>query len=1810
MDKNPPSNTENLLDAVVPALGELNRSAHASLRGYFFQVVHSAIEWLLLGESEVLVVEGREDLDRLLLSPTENRVEEVSETQLKDLQDAVNIRSQAVWESLFNFIKSYHFHRAEGRECRFLFTTTADVSPQFISPMTGIRATKKSRRLDLGLDVLDSIIRLENCEDTEKQILVKELRDIVFALYKFHFVPKNSLEEASNRESDDQLRAAELGTILSWFDSGPHWDHFWSVTKFRMGQANLVSLVEDLEERVGSSPDFSRLPPGLVARSLIYKVISAASNSDVRARCLTRSDLLSLALENEETLARWSQEVGLYKLDGWFQALQNICDRVSALEAQLAGLSQSPLEALKQLGFVARTRMGRVRIDIGGVEMPRTTLLLGLDEDLKRRNLILLGPPGSGKSALLRTYCERFTRQGGTLIWFHALSFNRRDLANLLTELNLRFPLDRLIEELDSEVLVVLDSVDQLHAQSAFSIMAELMDLLGIRRAERKCHFVITCQTHQWPRVDEEMNLDDEVAATWDVKEILRPTLVELDAVFRRLPNGAALRQLVQTKPLLQTNLKILDIVARRDITSSGVDSKHSLGEPAVADWFWSGEILKGNRKNARDALTAKLAITQADRLRADVSLTDLGPENASLVDELEEDRILVSENSLISFSHDLYADWGCLRQLVANRSRLGEFLVDRLDSPRWYRPLRLLGERNLDSGAVGEWHTLLTFLEELGDQRAGDLLLESVALSPNSLQHLRATKTILMADSCALLARLIGRFLVFATLPEPRMIQFGQALGEDTKKIAALYRCPNWPYWPPLITFLHENRTSVVPCMPVMLERLLRLWLDYTDLGGPLRDLAAELALDVGRLCISGRSKEQKKRFLELALLVARDLESQVIELVLEAVERTTSPGEYGMPSFLQSVDEESLKIASRPGPFRPSNLVREYASETILEASALKPMMTSRPDMARELILACLITPCNGPGNVYRSGLMPWAGDLATDQGMFPASPYRGPFLSFLHSNFEYGLDTILRLVDFAAEGWQARCAADPDRYVYDPCSTGSLEVSITGQERTLIGDDRVLGWSAGLGLPLPHNAPSCALMALEQHLYRLLDEGQDVVPQVEKVVEKLRSVPSLLVLLDLGRKEPSLFETSLTFLLGIPQLYFWEITVRSQSPDRSHLHSIGLYDDSLIVDLSRKFHELEHRKSDLRQVAARLFLENPTIEEYLSTRAEGWAEQARALEPGVWKNRLTELSLRFRRDSYSVHKNEDGSSYYVNDALWDFHQNSLHEFTAAQNQAAFALFPLKCRRMLEAGNGFPADELPDVLDLLKKVDEALFGVSDVPDWAASPKASLVDALAGGIAVLVCHHIDWLNAEVRRIAWVRTTLCQIIETPAGAEYLTPESLGEFDWDSFAVDAAVGLWSQDTDDRALREAIGRLVFSYHYVAVRRLFHLCGRDHRVEYVELCALRKLALQLAFVRRRHSLLHHLTSAPDGPADEMLEGHAATVEMFAYRKLGEFVELETNEETILDELSEWPLTASPPTVPSEWQVPVRTLEFFSGPDLKMLLSANGDTAEVKPEWQDSEESYRYDFLRQCLDFTVGRVDEEDFKYPDENVRFILDSVARGVSNFASPERVHGLIDKLLGLPVAAEDWVEYFCTSLYTRNLPDPGKNFLSVADYIATSSLVLMGSKWWFSSSVWDALLGTTHWARGSWNNTHKELSLGLWKHIETFIERGGLASVERADAVVSWLRKQPNNEIKLNALEILAKPIGGSSWQRNSCRERAEDALATLLTELWSSDKEKILADEEMSRAFRSILGWLANSQNKLGLHLVGEVGGL
>ncbi len=103
----------------TPAPPRRDRSAHATIRGYLYQTCLGVLRWVDLEPGEVLVCEGDEDLDRHILGGGS-----IFE-QVKAYSGGLGLADRAVVESLRQFLRSYATLQPEGRERRFLFTTTA-----------------------------------------------------------------------------------------------------------------------------------------------------------------------------------------------------------------------------------------------------------------------------------------------------------------------------------------------------------------------------------------------------------------------------------------------------------------------------------------------------------------------------------------------------------------------------------------------------------------------------------------------------------------------------------------------------------------------------------------------------------------------------------------------------------------------------------------------------------------------------------------------------------------------------------------------------------------------------------------------------------------------------------------------------------------------------------------------------------------------------------------------------------------------------------------------------------------------------------------------------------------------------------------------------------------------------------------------------------------------------------------------------------------------------------------------------------------------------------------------------------------------------------------------------------------------------------------------------------------------------------------------------------------------------------------------------------------------------------------------------
>ncbi|MGO9835184.1 MAG: hypothetical protein ACLP1X_13305, partial [Polyangiaceae bacterium] len=708
----------------------------------------------------------------------------------------------------------------------------------------------------------------------------------------------------------------------------------------------------------------------------------------------------------------------------------------------------------------------------------------------------LIGASGVGKSVVVRTLFEKRMAAGERTLWFDADAFERPDFRGFEASLGLTYPLSELLpEERGSAPLLIVDGLDRLYSDNAFRSAAQLLRLARQKAPATQWRVLVPCQAPEWPRVLEGIERAGFLSRQWMQVEIDRLSPEELAPVGKAIPALAKLLLQPRIANLLG-NLKLLDLVARRVLAGATVDAASWVGESSVAAWFWTAEVERGADKTARSAFARRLAQAQGDRLLASVSVDDFDIAELSPIPSLSADRICVEQSgALLAFCHDLYGDWARLQILLNHRADLPDFLRSRRESPLWHRAVRLLGVHLLErEGGVDGWRAALA---SFGVDQPGaihDLLLEAPIFTANSRPLLEAILSDLLANEGALLRRMLGRFLMFATMPDLEKLALAKALKVDLRIARAQHRLPYWPYWLDMLRFVHAHRGKMIAVAPGEVARMIEMWLAFVPAGKALRREAADVALMLGDLGIAARNdygddewEKDRKRFYTCALAAAPEKPDEVSRFALIAAERL--PDSESPPSIVEARQRNHNRgsffprsgAPIEPWPDGPRSDVDDEFQSVVLDTPAILMLSRVRPAVAREVILATLLDPPDeDTGNPAYGEARDL--DFVNRHKWQPPMYINGPFLGFLNANFAEGLELIARLVDFAASrlcarasrharDWRAQAKREgrtPEEIeeLVGRTIVPQLVVPLDDGPKSFEGGAQAYGWSAGLG------------------------------------------------------------------------------------------------------------------------------------------------------------------------------------------------------------------------------------------------------------------------------------------------------------------------------------------------------------------------------------------------------------------------------------------------------------------------------------------------------------------------------------------------------------------------------------------------------------------------------------------------------------------------------------------------------------------------------------------------------------------------
>lgn len=1144
----------------------------------------------------------------------------------------------------------------------------------------------------------------------------------------------------------------------------------------------------------------------------------------------------------------------------------------------------------RQLSHVSDAVMDLISGDINGHVLPRAReveqILSMADQG---RIIALIGESGCGKSAIVK---ELVTTGESPLknIWLTGEILNQPDIISLERWLGLQ---DHLIDAMRAVVAprayLVLDAMESFTAQ-AIDMAALLLRQLRLDNGDSRWRVLITSQPEGWEVILSHL-VRLQVPKQLIIQHVVQtPKLGEIDCLVGRIPNLCLPSLSRDVRPMLR-NLKTLAYIVSSAISHPNVDTRGWAGVCDVIQWIWDSWISGDQDRYARGETLKQLATLEAETFAGGISLRQLTDPGRSILPGLERSGVVYVSEEHVYFMHELVGDWSRLRVIIGEQENL-TFLRSKVSSPRWHRAIRLYAQSLLEKGEEGltDWRQIISSTNDRcpQDVTLRDLFLESAVLAVNTAQLLEQIWPDLSCDNAHLLARLLQRFLHIATIPDPRVTEAAES-EQDIGALAAIMRVPYWPYWGSVLCFLHKHREELPIGIQESVAKICELWLKTTvpefepGKAWPWRREAGETALRIAReiqaVKAEGRyfSDDKEQKAYEAVLSAAPDLLEEVTQIALElcgrrnvasevqaradqARERRLKEREEFLKSHPQKAEELRKRTASfsvlgqmdwplrQPWPDGPMRRVDDTFRKACLSTPAINPLILINPGIAREVILAvCIEEPKPDSPVGYREMIMDYLGTESIPD-MYPPMFFRGPFLSFLRCQPQQGIETIIRLVNFATDRW-LNSQQQWDQANDQVAELDWFQVAVPLPDHTVrwTGDQRTYGWFRNHLISA--NLIVSALMACEKWLYDLLDADEDMTPWISYILQESKSVVFAGLLAEVGKKKHELFAGPLMPLLGMWQIYQWDHNLLMNSDVwKIEMMSWTSWGER-IWNLVRDWHIMPHRKESLQDIAVYILLTNENVQRFFQRVRKQWSEQ---LEDDPNNRTLELLIARFDPTNYKASKAEDGKIYIGLE--WPEHLREETNAELRRSQVCLEVlgFPVTCRRILDDEQVLTNGELSSFWDKVRRIAD--IDMSQDKDLSAGQVAN---AVCGGIAVLITIHKNWLEEDEERTNWCINKLVSILNSPPARDPLeVPQSVMTIRWDCFVAEAAVAILAESQSDKFVRHLVAASVASYYYGTTSLTMRAAYRLRRKLGTDFFRMQNLAILWAALRNlRH-------------------------------------------------------------------------------------------------------------------------------------------------------------------------------------------------------------------------------------------------------------------------------------------------------------------------------------------------------------------
>ena len=227
--------------------------------------------------------------------------------------------------------------------------------------------------------------------------------------------------------------------------------------------------------------------------------------------------------------------------------------------------------------------------------------------------------------------------------------------------------------------------------------------------------------------------------------------------------------------------------------------------------------------------------------------------------------------------------------------------------------------------------------------------------------------------------------------------------------------------------------------------------------------------------------------------------------------------------------------------------------------------------------------------------------------------------------------------------------------------------------------------------------------ALAALEKWLCGLIDQGLDVTSHIETLLRNSDSVAVLGVLVNLGKRSPELFRTTLRPLAAVAELYLWDerrVTESAYSFDGMTWARSG----ELVFEIARDWYAVPYRQKNLIEIVGELCRQDNQLGDTVNAVAAQWPMPNTEKEKIEFQIRIAQLDYR----NYRVLRNEDTGQDQLEFLCPADLRAAINGFYQGKRRVMQILgFPDNCRGFLVAPGTLSDDQAAAVVEMMTAAD-----------------------------------------------------------------------------------------------------------------------------------------------------------------------------------------------------------------------------------------------------------------------------------------------------------------------------------------------------------------------------------------------------------------------------------------------------------------------------------------------------------------------